>query len=168
MAEPAVSQPRAPEDGAALGADKPAPEDDALLLAALDHVWSMAESRRSQRLQVVSYFLVSIAFISAGYVSALGNRLGAVAAAIPVVGIFVALGFWRSDRTLRPFITSAYEPTIALEERLAARLGVPSLELTRWVVDRRRPVNSVGHLISAMYGFSILVFAGAAIYALAR
>ena len=168
MADGAFSQLKAPEEDPPSNATKRSVEEDALLLAALDHLWSMAESRRSQRLQVVSYFLVSIAFISAGYVSALGNRLGGVAAAIPMVGAFVALGFWRSDRTLRPFITSAYEPTIILEERLAERLGVPSLRLTQWIVNRRRPLNSVGYLISIMYAFSIAVFVAAAIYALTR
>jgi len=69
-----------------------ADDPDKLLIAALEHLWTYFEARRTQRLQMINYFLLAVAFIAAAYVSALGNDLDTVATAIPIIGVGVTAG----------------------------------------------------------------------------
>jgi hypothetical protein len=144
------------------------PDDDKLLLAAIEHLRAYFENRRSQRLQVINYFLLSIAFMSAAYVTALSNKLNDVAAVVPIIGIGVTSGFWWSDKASRTFLHLTDEPLLILERRLAERLGVPELNLMARSMGSVTWRNSPSKLVSAMYVLAMTVLALAAVYALVR
>jgi hypothetical protein len=143
-------------------------DDDKLLLAAIEHLRSYFENRRSQRLQVINYFLLSIAFMSAAYVTALSNKLNGVAAVLPIIGIGVTAGFWWSDMASRTFLHLTDEPLLILERRLADRLGVPELNLMKRSKRLVTWKNSPSRLVSTMYLLAIVVLTLGTVYALVR
>jgi hypothetical protein len=155
------------------GQDPPAEgdagDDDVLLLAAIEYLRSYSETRRAQRLQVINYFVVSIAFLTAAYASALSNKLNILAGAIPILVACIAAVFWWSDRATRSYLHLTDEPLLILERRLASRLSVPGLNLTeRSMTLAKTRRNSPSLLVTLMYLLAIIVATASAIIAFVR
>ncbi|MDR7276306.1 hypothetical protein [Catenuloplanes atrovinosus] len=150
-----------------MGAPDPRPpnNDDQIFLAALSHLWSLVETRRSQRLQLVNYYLVIAAFVTAGYITAVGGGLTVVAVAVGASGMLIGCAFWYADRAYKVFMDAAIGPTVELEARLAERLEVPSLAVTAEILRKRGKAEAPSVLVSIMYLFAAMSFGLACIYA---
>jgi hypothetical protein len=80
-------------------------------------------------MQAINFYMLAAAILSAGYVSALTNRLYVVAGAIGMIGITISILAFLAIRRLRKTGLAADEPMAALQDRLAADLGVESLRM---------------------------------------
>jgi hypothetical protein len=93
--------------------------------------------RNDQGLQVINFLMLAAALLSAGYVSALGARLYALAGAVGLIGIAIAIVAYLVMRRLVSVGTIAEEPLAALQDRLAEELGIESLRM----ISRLRHVS---------------------------
>lgn len=128
------------------GTVSPAPraDDHAVLATALDHVWRWYELRHVQGIQSVNYFMLASAILSAGYVSALSNKLYMVAGIIGVIGAIVSALAFMSGRRLRQIGMIAEAPMAILQDRLATELNLDELRMLvnlRQGGRRRRALN---------------------------
>lgn len=140
----------------------PADDDVQLLIAALNHAWSWYDARISRGLQVVNYYLVSVAILATGYVNAINAKLFGVAALLSVSGI-VLTGVSFVAGLRQRHLASAGELALAeLQGRVAARLGVDSFRMIR-------PRGALRYVTpSITFGFAVVVSASSAVWALTR
>jgi hypothetical protein len=116
-------------------------------------------------MQFVNFQLISMAFIVAGYGTALRNNTAVAAGAVALVGLVVALAFWRLDIRTRDLVVASEQALDQLQTRLADRAAVPELRLVAAVATSRR-LSSYRVVIRLLcLAFSILSLLGAA-YAL--
>jgi hypothetical protein len=64
----------------------------------LDHSWKIFEFRLGRALQILNFFLVTVAVMSAGYATALNSKQYPVAAVIGVMGALVAAASFMAGR----------------------------------------------------------------------
>ena len=108
----------------------PAPSaDQAAFSTALDHAWQWYALRNDQGLQVINFLILAAALLSAGYVSALGSKLYALAGVVGLIGVVTAIVAYLVMRRLRSVGAIAEEPLAVLQDRLADELGVESLRM---------------------------------------
>src|ERR1700739_2370486 len=118
--------------------DDPAPchvADDstselALLSMALEHVDRWVEGRNTSGLQVLNFFLITVALLSTAYVSAINGRLHLVASAVAVAGTVVSSTAYLVGRQRRDAARLGENPMAVLQDRLASQLGIDSLRMT--------------------------------------
>ena len=72
--------------------------DVALLTTALGHVWAWYDARINRGLQVLNFYLVSMAILATAYVSALNSRLYAVAAVLGLLGAAATFAAYKVGR----------------------------------------------------------------------
>jgi hypothetical protein len=141
------------------------PPDDAQILGlALDHAWKWYELRSSHVMQIINFYLVSIAVLSAGYVSALGSRLRIIAGMVGLMGVAVTTVAFLAARRYDETGKRATDPLAELQGRLADALDVQSFRL----VERHRmagtPWHSVRRISRIVYVFAILACLTAAAF----
>lgn len=119
------------------GTDK-GQQDIALLTVALEHATRWYEFRTSNGLQVLNFFLLASAVMSAAYVSAINGRLHAVAGAIALVGLAVSSGTYLVGRRQRDDARLAEVPIMEIQARLAADLSIDSMRMVEHSVEHRK------------------------------
>ena len=115
-----------------------AQHDVALLALALDHVTRWYEFRTTSGLQVLNFFLLASAVMSAAYVSAINGRLHTVAGAIALIGVTVSGAAYFVGRRQRDVARLAVAPLKEIESRLAIDLSIDSLRMTGRAEEHRK------------------------------
>lgn len=116
------------------------PDDDVTVLAtALDHVLRLYEFRITSGLQVLNYFLLASAILSAAYVSALNDRLFGVAGVVATVGFAASGATYIAGRRQSDMAQLAAEPLKEFQARLAAELNMDSLRVVERYRNERTP-----------------------------
>ncbi|GAA4083073.1 hypothetical protein [Nonomuraea soli] len=103
--------------------------DHESLVAALEHAQRWYEHRLGLGLQILNFYLVSIAVMAAAYVGALQAKLDAVAGAIGVISAMVSLAAAIAGWRQRSLARLALQPLAELQDRLATASGVASLRM---------------------------------------
>lgn len=117
-------------------------DDVALLTTALDHAWRWYELRLGYVIQVVNFFLLAAAVMSAAYVSALNGRHYGVAGAIALVAGAVSSVAYLVSTLQADMAWLGLAPIDDIEDRLAGALDIDSLRLVKRHQDTRRlPAN---------------------------
>jgi hypothetical protein len=138
-----------------------------LLTTALDHAWSRFSFRISSALQILNYYLVAAAILSAAYVGALTQGLHIVAGFIGIAGSIVSFAAFLGGYGQIVNARRAVPQLRDLEIRLAALVGTPDVwqDLSGHILPwtrRMRPGNIaavmfavafIGGLAAAVYGF---------------
>jgi len=141
---------------------------DSMFVVALNHTWGWVEARSSQRIQIINFYLLSVAFASAAYGTTLSNNLNDVAGAIGIAGILLSLASWRSDVRARELLQAGEKALLELQDQLARWTHMNSLRMLEAVDKSRSPWRSLSTLISLMYGLATVLFSAAAVYGFAR
>jgi len=100
---------------------------------ALDHAWDWFSLHATQRLQSVNFYLIAIAFLSAAFVTAVKEKMDAVAAGVAVLAIATSFFFYRMERRIRSLIHAAEGALGPLQDSLANTLNIPALRIVATV-----------------------------------
>ena len=68
------------------------------------YAWNWFALHAGQRLQLVNFWLVAVAFLAAAFVQARSSHLIAVAVGVSVIGVVASLAFLALDRRTRQLI----------------------------------------------------------------
>lgn len=131
--------------------------------AALDHAWSWFTVHASQRMQLVNYWIVAVAFLTSALVTAMASgkpHIGFVVATAGAAGTFF---FQRLDRRTRFLVQIGERALRQFERQLAAKSKVPELEILV-AADSGPHFASYGSVILAMHWLVIGAFASTAAY----
>lgn len=126
--------------------------------AAFEHAWQWFHLHATQRMQMVNFWLVSVAFIAAGYVGAVADGLLAVATGVAVVGALVTSCFYRLERRSKQLI-QLVEPVLAeFQHRWADETGIAPLDLLAAADAQKGRLTSYGSVIRLMHWSVTLAF----------
>lgn len=132
---------------------------------AVEHAWSWFELHANQRLQMFNFWLISVAFLAAAYVTALTASHEPLACVVAVLGFALSVCFHRLERRTRGLVRIGEAALEELEERLARRTGVEEMRIVVTAHSQRGRFTSYGRVILAMQWLVIVSFAAAAIAA---
>lgn len=131
---------------------------------ALQHAWDWFALHAGQRMQLINFLLVSIAFLTAGYGTAMNAGRPHVAAWIAIAGEFIALAFWRLDVRTRELIRASEPALAALEARIAELSALPEMELIAIVNRPTKPISSYTAVVRWLVITAVVFYAAGAIY----
>jgi hypothetical protein len=140
------------------------PRIDELKLT-LDHAWSWFSLHAGQRLQMVNYFIIASAFITASYASTLAAHKHILAGFIGVAGALISLAFERLERRTRELVRIAEPALSAIEARLTAITGIDCLNFVERIKQPTERAASYGFVIRSLTVTATTAFIAAAIYA---
>jgi hypothetical protein len=132
----------------------------------MNYAWNWFSLHAGQRLQMVSFWLVAISFLTTAYVEAVKSELGGLARAIALLGGIVSIVFALLDARTRSLVRVA-EKALAAYETLLITSGEPaSVGLTvgasngqqyffqsyRILIQSVESIASVAFLVAALKG----------------
>jgi hypothetical protein len=103
----------------------------------LDHAWAWFALHATQRLQLVNFFLVAIAFLSAAFVTAAKEQLYLLAGSVAVLAVSLTYCFYRVELRIRRLLHAAEDALKPLQEILANIVHVDGLSLVSRVEEGR-------------------------------
>jgi hypothetical protein len=132
------------------------------------YAWEWFALHAAQRMQLVNFWLVAVAFLAAAFVQARASHLAAVAVGVSVVGTVASVAFMALDRRTRQLVHVAEAALLHLEATRIAHgedevlaLVTSSRQLTRSSLESYRVVVQGLQLLVA------ITFLAGAIYSLA-
>lgn len=132
------------------------------------YAWNWFSLHAGQRLQLVNFWLVAVAFLAAAFVQSQINHLRPVAAGVAFVGAVASVAFQRLDVRTRQLSQVAED---ALREFEAAWVAQGSSDLVALVARSDQPnrirIDSYRTIIQGLQLSVAAVFMAAFIYALA-
>jgi len=131
----------------------------------MDHAWSWFALHAAQRLQMLNFWLVAVAFLTAAYVAALKDARPAVASGVAVAGAVLSLCFHRLERRTRQLVRLGEAPLKLLQEQLATQTGIAELQILVAADRDTGRFSSYGDVIRAMQWLIIAAFVVAAVLA---
>jgi hypothetical protein len=134
---------------------------------ALGHAWSWFALHAGQRLQLLNFFLVSVAFLTAAYVAAFNDH-PAVSGVVGVAGAVVSFAFRRLELRTRELVHIGEAPLAVLEARLAALTDIDSLRMLENAEAPRRKLTKYSLLIRVVQWTAVVAFCVAGGLAFAR
>lgn len=117
-------------------------------------------------MQFVNFWLVSVAFLTAAYVSAINGRRTGVAATIAIGGAGVTLAFQLLEVRTRYLVRAGEHALKQLQRSLAETTQVPELEILAAVDAHSTSRAGYGLVIRLMHFGVFLAFLAAAGYAI--
>jgi len=131
------------------------------------YAWNWFALHAGQRLQLVNFWLIAVAFLATAFVQALSSHLVAVAVGVSLTGAVASLAFMRLDHRTRQLVQAGESALRHLEAgRTGSGMG-EVLELVR--VSQQVQVSRLDSYRAVIQGMQLLVaamFALAALYAL--
>ncbi len=137
------------------------PDNRETLTAALDHAWRWYEFRYGQIVQLFNFYMLAIAVLTTGYVTALNSKLYIVAGVVGLVVAGLSLATLLIGMGLRNSALLAAEPTVIMQGRLAASLGIEELRIVERHQAQSIPTWRTGTMI-APFTLGVVVIAGIA------
>jgi hypothetical protein len=133
---------------------------------ALEHAWGWFALHARQRMFCVNFFLVAVAFLAAGYVTALTEKLCGLAAGTSLLGALIAWLFHRLDDRTRDLVHAGEDAMKPLQHALAEATGIAELELVKRVDRSGKKLTSYGDILWALHWTTLLAFVIGTVYAL--
>ena len=137
--------------------DGTAPNFEVMELA-LDHAWNWFALHADQRMKSVHFFILTLAFLTAAYVTALRFAQPLSGAAICLAGIILTICFSRFDIRIRELLTASEEVLEPIQDSLALQTGIASLRMTKTVKVGKRPFTRYSKVIRALHFTAIILF----------
>lgn len=133
------------------------------------YAWNWFALHASQRLQLVNFWLVAVAFLATAFVQARASHLNAVALGVSVTGVVSSLAFWRLDVRTQQLVQVAEDALQHFEENLVAtgEDRVVQLVLASAQIRRSR-FDSYRVIIRGLQLSVAAMFAVAAIYTIVK
>jgi hypothetical protein len=133
--------------------------------AALDHAWSWFALHARQRMHCVNFFLVAVAFLATGYVTALTKDLYGPASGIGVLGAWISFWFHRLDLRTKELVKAGEAAMKPLQQSLAQATGTGELEILKRVDAPGREWTSYGDVLRVLHWTTLFAFVVGAFYA---
>jgi uncharacterized membrane protein YedE/YeeE len=131
----------------------------------VNHAWSWFELHAAQRLQMLNFWLISIAFLVAAYVAAL-DKHRPLACVIAAFGACLTLCFHRLERRTRELVRLAEGALSRFQSCMAQSTGVNEMRILELAApNRRRMFSTYGRVILVMQYLVLLAFVAAGVYA---
>jgi ABC-type anion transport system duplicated permease subunit len=131
------------------------------------YVWSWFALHAGQRLQLVNFWLIAVAFLASSYVQARANHLTVVSLGVSVTGVIASLAFWRLDVRTQQLIRVAEDALEHLERSYEAKGSDRVTQLMRVAAEMSRSrVDSYKVIIRGLQLSVAVLFALAAVYSI--
>jgi hypothetical protein len=131
----------------------------------IDHAWQWFSIHATQRLQMLNFWLVAVAFLTAAYVTALTNKQPQVAAVVAAAAAILSLLFSRLELRTRQLVRLGERALGHFESILADVTGVAEMRILEAADAEKELFASYGIVIRAMQWFVIAAYVGAGGYA---
>jgi len=131
------------------------------------YAWNWFVLHSGQRLQMVNFWLVSVAFLAAAFVQARASHLNAVALGVAITGMVASLSFLRLDVRTRQLVRVAENALRSLEEKRTAGGLDQTFELVKRSHEGRHSfLDSYRVIIQSLQLLVAFMFFFAAIYSI--
>jgi hypothetical protein len=131
------------------------------------YAWGWFALHAGQRLQLVNFWLVSVAFLVSSFVQARSSHMVAIAVGVSVAGVVSSLAFMKLDVRTRQLVQVAERALRHLEEKRVLEGLDEVTELVKTShQERRSPLDSYRVIIQGLQLSVAGLFALAAIYSL--
>jgi hypothetical protein len=114
---------------------------------ARDYAWNWFALHAAQRMQTFNFFLIAMAFITAGFGALIGNYPEA-AMVVALLGAWVAFWFNRLDHRSLQIVEASEAALSVCEARLSDVANIPELRMVEIVAKPDRRASSYGLVIS--------------------
>ena len=136
---------------------------------AQQYAWNWFALHSGQRMQLVNFWLVAVAFLGAAYVQAATSNLRPIAVGVAMSGAIASAAFALLDARTRRLVQVAEEMLQILEEKGRVPEGPNEVRLIeRAHAARRGRIFSYRVIIEGLQIVIALLFTGAAIYAIVK
>lgn len=135
--------------------------------SAQSYAWNWFALHAGQRLQLVNFWLVAVAFLASAFVQALSSHLVAISFGISVTGVVSSLAFMRLDARTRQLVQVAEEALKSFETIQTAG-GLDKVNELAHAAHHagRRGLGSYRVIIQGLQASVAVMFALAAVYSL--
>ncbi|HKO54068.1 MAG TPA: hypothetical protein VJV79_40445 [Polyangiaceae bacterium] len=151
----------------AAGQEDKGPEATETLETGLEHAWEWFALHADHRMRSVNFFLVSVAFLSAAYVTALRFSHPIVAAGICIAGLFLTLCFSRLERRIRELVKAGEKALQPLQAKLSENAGIPDLRIVETVEQSEHCFVKYSIVINTLHAVVAIMFVGGLFVAIA-
>jgi hypothetical protein len=132
------------------------------------YAWNWFALHAGQRLQMVNFWLVAVAFLATAFVQARASHLTAIAVGVSLTGAVASLAFMRLDVRTRQLVRVAEDALMSIERDQTAAGADRVFELVTAAHEARtRRVDSYRFIIQGLQVSVAAIFLAAAIYTLA-
>jgi hypothetical protein len=149
-----------------MSADPGDRREEELTRDAMNHAWNWFALHAGQRMQMVNFFLLAVAFLVTGYVAALTKDLHAGAVGIGLLGAWIALSFHRLELRTKELVKAGEAAMKDFERRLAEKSGVQELEIVKRVEKTGKNWTSYGKVLPTLHWTIFAAFLAGSVYAL--
>lgn len=130
------------------------------------YAWSWFALHAGQRLQLVNFWLVAVAFLASAYVQARASHLFVIALGVSITGAISSLAFARLDGRTRQLVQVAENALERLEDSWVADGLDESMRLVKISHQvQRSPLDSYRIIIQGLQLLVAVMFILAAFYA---
>lgn len=131
------------------------------------YAWNWFALHAGQRLQLVNFWLVAVAFLASAYVQARSGHLVAIQIGLALTGAAASLGFMRLDRRTRQLVQVSEDALRHLEKQLVEAGLSEVTELVRRAGEiSTSRMDSYRVVIQGMQLLVACLFIAAAVYSL--
>lgn len=135
--------------------------------SAQSYAWNWFALHAGQRLQLVNFWLVAVAFLASAFVQARSDHLAAIAFGVAVTGVVSSLAFMKLDVRTRQLVRVAENALESLEtSRTAAGLAEVNELVKASHQARRSRFDSYRVIIQGLQIAVAVMFALGALYSL--
>jgi hypothetical protein len=137
------------------------PEGDTpLLIAALNHAWTVYDTRITRTFQLLNYYLVASAIVATAYASAINGKHYSLAAIFSVAGIGLSALAFAVGLDEKRTADKAEPALITLEDQIASKLDIDSIRIVKAGDERARmTVVLPAAGLTALLGIGTLFYA---------
>lgn len=133
------------------------------------YAWNWFALHSGQRLQLVNFWLVAVAFLAAAYVQARSDHLFAISLGVSVAGALASLAFAKLDARTRQLVRVAETALRTIEMDSNGEAAGEAAQLIKASeLVRRSPLDSYRVIIEGLQLSVALLFLLAAIYSVAH
>ena len=140
--------------------------DDETFDRSLAHAWGWFSLHADHRMKSVNFFIVTIAFLTAAYVTALRFSLPLAGAGVSVAGLLLTICFSRFELRIRELIKASEAALKPLQDRLAKQTKIDAFRMFELVEGGKKPFTRYSHVILALHIIAGTMFILGAIFAL--
>lgn len=132
----------------------------------MDHAWSWFTLHAGQRMQVINFFLVSLALVIAGFGAAYQADSRPLTLIISAVGTAMSLSFLMLEIRTRALVKIAEQALRVLEEDLSREVRIPAMRFVLLADEPSHKQVSYSTAIRLLMGASIVLLASAFVISL--
>ena len=130
-------------------------------------MWSWFALHAGQRLQLVNFWLIAVAFLASAYVQARANHLISISLGVSATGVIASLAFWRLDVRTQQLVQVAENALEHLERSYEAEGSIGATQLVRASAQMPRSrIDSYKVIIRGLQLSVAVLFALAAVYSI--